>query len=283
MKRIIVLFFCLSVFSCEDVIEVDVPSEDPRLVVDALIRIDTSEAVTLVSIKVSQTNSFFGSVPPANLQQITMTNLDFPEFSDGEPLEEEEPGTGIYSKFYPTEQLIAGRWFLQIDFEDEFYVATAEFQPSVPFDSIAQGDDTLFDEDDTEIILSYTDFPDREDYYLFDFNFENYFASEDTFYEGQSFSFSYFYDEDVNPGDELTISIMGIDEDFYNYMNLLIEQSNQDPSPFESPSVTVRGNIINATDIDNMDSSNNVNNSDNFALGYFAIAEEYKASIIIEE
>ncbi len=281
MKNWFLIILLLGFCSCEDVIEVDVPSEDPRLIVDGLIRVDTSQPQTMVRIKVSQTNSFFGTVSPAELQQITLSNLDDPDGGE-QLLIEEEPGSGVYSEIFSTDQLMSGRWFLQIDFEDESYVATARFNPSVPFDSIEQGDDTLFNDEDTEIIISYTDFPDREDFYLFDFDFNNFFASEDTFYEGQSFSFSYFYDEEINPGDQLQISIMGIDEDFYNYMNLLIEQSNVETSPFETPSVTVRGNIINTTETDNSELSN-LDNAGNFALGYFAIAGEYKQSITITD
>ncbi|MEM7187817.1 MAG: hypothetical protein AAF466_14300, partial [Bacteroidota bacterium] len=75
MKRIgyiVMMIASLSAFvSCEDVIEVDLPTEDPRLIIDALIRVDTLQANTLVTVKVSQTNSFFESLPPANLEQIT--------------------------------------------------------------------------------------------------------------------------------------------------------------------------------------------------------------------
>ena len=265
--------------SCEDVIEVEVPSEEPRIIIDALIRVDVSNPLTNVRIKVSETNSFFGTIPPAGIQQITITGL---ENGFNAILLEEEPGSGIYSKEVGTEAFIAEEMFLQIDFDNEYFVAFAEFVPAVPIDNIEQGDDFLFDEDDTELIVTYTDDPDRTDFYLFDFDFDNFLATEDTFYNGQEFSFSYFYEDDLEPGDEVDISIMGIDEPLYDYMNLLIEQSGEDFGPFETPAVTVRGNIINATTIDNINNFNNVNTSDNFGLGYFAIVEEYKETFIIE-
>lgn len=282
MSGIIGMFIVLSLGSCEDVIEVDVPSEAPRLIVDALIRVDTSVANTFVRVKVSETTSFFDSISPADIQQITLSNLDNPGMGDSGILLETTPGSGEYGKFFSTEELMNDTWFLQIDYNDEIYVATSRFVPTVPFDSVVQGDEILFEETDTELIVSFTDFPDREDYYLFDFDFGNFLGSEDTFYEGQSFSFSYFYDEELVPWDEVTVSIMGIDEDFYVYMNQLIEQSNQISSPFETPTVTVRGNIINATEIDNNETFNNLGDVDNFALGYFAIVHEFQQSIIIQ-
>ena len=76
---------------------------------------------------------------------------------------------------------------------------------------------------------------------------------------------------------------MGVDEAFANYMNKLIEQSEGAFGPFETPAITVRGNIINATTIDNENNFDNTNTSDNFALGYFAIVQEDKQTIIVEE
>jgi hypothetical protein len=266
--------------SCEDVIDVDLPTEEPRLIVDALIRVDTSEVFTDIIVKVAETGSFFGTVPPVELQQITITNLDT---GVGEVLLELEPGTGIYQNPDPfaTAELLEGEWLLQIDYQDQLFLAYAEFIPSVPIDNVVQGDGILFDEDDTEVIITFTDSAERDDFYLFDFDFANYLVTEDEFYQGQQFEFSYYYDESLVAGDSINISLMGVDEDFYNYMDQLITQSEEDFGPFETPSLTVRGNIINATDIDN--NFNNLNNTNNFALGYFAIVQEFKETIIIED
>ncbi len=265
--------------SCEDVVQVDVPSEEPRLIIDALIRVDTTQALTNVRIKVSETSSFFENLPPAGLQQITLTGL---EGGLSAILLEEEPGSGVYAKEISTQALIGEEIFLQIDFQDEFFVAYAEFIPAVPIDSIVLGDGTLFGEDDTEVIVTFTDMEERVDFYLFDFDFAEFLVSDDEFYQGQTFGFSYFYEDGLEPGTEVEISIMGIDESFFNYMDLLILQSEGDFGPFETPSVTARGNIINATTIDNDENFNNVNTSDNFALGYFAIVQEYKNTFVIE-
>jgi hypothetical protein len=279
-----VLTLVLFMASCEDVIEVDLPTEEPRLIVDALIRVDTNEAFTKVIVKVSQTSSFFESIPAANLQQITLTNLDLPGGGIDPPvLTEEVPGSGIYSRVFDTDYLTQGSLFLQIDFEDQFFVATAQFVPGVPIESVVQGDGFLFDETDTEVIITFTDSDVRDDFYLFDFDFANYLVTEDEFYQGQQFEFSYYYDELLVPGDTVNISLMGVDEDFHNYMDQLITQSEGGFGPFATPSLTVRGNIINATDIDNNTNSSNLNNPNNFALGYFAIVQEFKETLIIQE
>jgi len=287
MKRCVYLLSLVvlltSISACEDVIEVDLPTEAPRLIIDALVRVDTTMATTLVTVKVSQTNSFFESLPPANLQQIALANLDFPLGGADPPvLNEEQAGSGIYSRLFPTEYLTQGRLFLQIDFEDEFYVANAQFTPTVPIDSLENGDGILFDEDATEVIITFTDDADRDDFYLFDFGFGNFLVTEDEFYQGQEFTFSYYYDEELMAGDEVEVSVMGLDQDFALYMDKLIEQSEGSNGPFETPAITVKGNFINATNIDNDGTFDNTENANNFALGYFAVVQEFTKVLVID-
>ena len=108
---------------------------------------------------------------------------------------------------------------------------------------------------------------------MFDFDFNEYLVSEDEFYQGQPFEFSYFYDDGVQSGMEVQISLIGVDEPFFNYMNQVIVQSGGDQGPFQTPSATVRGNILNVSD---------ENGTDNFALGYFAVCQTYTQSITLE-
>jgi len=271
-------------FSCEDVVDIDVPEGEPRLIIDAIVRVDTTEAFTEVRVIVKETNSFFESLPPAVLDQITLLNVDNPGGGGaGETgvLDLIEPG--VYSRFVSTDELVNDRFLLQIRYQGKLFLAETKYKPAVPIDGIVQGDDVIFDEDDTEIIVTFTDADGRDDYYLFDFGFGNFLTTDDEFYQGQTFQFSYFYDDEVAPGDDIVVSIMGVDQQFYQYMELVIEQSEDGFGVFETPAVTVRGNFINATDINNNDVFDNVDASDNFALGYFAIVQEFTADLSIEE
>ncbi|MEM1002284.1 MAG: DUF4249 domain-containing protein, partial [Bacteroidota bacterium] len=65
---------------------------------------------------------------------------------------------------------------------------------------------------------------------------------------------------------------LGISEAFHDYMEQIIELSDQDSGgPFQvQPSVT-RGNIVNTT------------NQDNFALGFFNLSEAYDFDFTIQE
>ncbi|UWX53649.1 hypothetical protein NYZ99_10715 [Maribacter litopenaei] len=109
----------------------------------------------------------------------------------------------------------------------------------------------------------------------------NFTVTEDEFYQGQRFEFSYFY-EDIEPGQELTISILGADESFFNYMNQIIVQAGGDQGPFQTPAATVRGNIFNVTGIPNPEDLESIEQTEDFPLGYFAVVQEYQSNITIE-
>ncbi|WKX75387.1 hypothetical protein [Zobellia laminariae] len=83
----------------------------------------------------------------------------------------------------------------------------------------------------------------------------------------------------------IDISILGVDRAFYNYMNQIIVQSGGDQGPFQTPSATVRGNILNVTNIEDLSDLDNLASSidqENFALGYFAVCQTFTKSITIE-
>ena len=171
---------------------------------------------------------------------------------------------------------------LAVEHNGQRYLAQTQYVPSSPILSLEQGDGTLFAGNETEVEISFADNSERIDFYLVDLDFGDYLVTEDEFYNGQNFKFSYFYDEDVEVGKEISISLLGVDEPFYNYMNQLIVQSGGDQGPFQTPSATVRGNMINVTNIDNINSFDNVGDTDNFALGYFAVCQTFTETIIIE-
>lgn len=288
MKKILFLISLISLASCQDVVDVDVPTEEPRLVVQALIRVDPTSPTTTVAVKATTTSGFFGEPKPAKLNNIF---LSIPGTSTFINLFEIPEGSGIYqpSADEVNPSPIATSYFtdneehlLTINFEDKIFLAFSGYYRSTPLDNLAQGRKNLFDDDETEIITTFTDRPNEDNFYILDYSGDGFLPTEDTFYKDQQFTFSYFYGKPLVPGDELTVNILGSDRSFYNYMNQLIEQSDDEPNPFQTPTNTVRGNIINATDIDNIDNFDNVNQPNNFALGYFAISEVFTRTLIIE-
>jgi hypothetical protein len=278
MQKYTYILAILFVFiSCEDVIDVELDTEPPRLNVDAIIRLDTSQNITTATIKVGLSSSFFEENQAVTVDQISITNEDYigTDAGDQNVLVFNETETGMYQASKNTGFFTSGELVMTINYNETVFEARTSFAPSVPFDSLIQGDAVLFSGDETEIVVSFTDIPNQANFYIFDFDFNEFLVSEDEFYPGQRFEFSYFYN-DVAPGSTIEISILGADEGFFNYMNQLIVQSGGSQGPFQTPLGTVRGNFTSVSETNEIDRRNN------FALGYFAVVEEFKETITIE-
>ncbi|MFD0797715.1 hypothetical protein ACFQZJ_09600 [Maribacter chungangensis] len=263
--------------SCEDVIDVELDTEPSRLNVDAVIRLDTSKSITTATVKVGLSSSFFEENQAVSVDRIVIENAEYQgtDAGDQNTLVFNETETGVYEASKNTAFFTSGALVMTINYEGAVFEAKTNFTPSVPFDSLVQGDAVLFSGDETEIVVSFTDIPDMDNFYVFDFDFNEFLVSEDEFYPGQRFEFSYFY-EDLEPGSRLNISILGADEGFFNYMNQLIVQSGGNQGPFQTPLGTVRGNFTNVSE------TKEVDRRTNFALGYFAVVQEFKETITIQ-
>ncbi|MBQ4821213.1 DUF4249 family protein [Aquimarina sp. MMG016] len=272
MKKLIYIIFAFIICTgCEDVIEVDIPNGEPRLVIDAFFEKYVFEDPVTVEgrIKLTLTSPFFSnSVPPVSDATVFITNLN-----DNTVLNfEESSEAGVYIPTTTTFELPETNidYELTVIHNNETYKATTQLIPTVPIDDIKQGDRVLIDGDETEILITFTDDSTRDDFYLLDFDFNLYGTIEDRFVENDG-TFSYFY-EDMIAGQDLTVKLLGVDEQFFNYMNIIIEQSDPDSGgPFQVPPASLRGNIINTT------------NRDNFAFGYFNLSEADRFPFTIEE
>lgn len=275
---LIPLLSLLFLTACEDVVEIDTPTEASRLFADAVIRIDADRPITNVLIKLGLTSSFFESTEAATGAEVIIRNEEYAgtDASDDDFIVLSENFPGVYQANRNTDFFTTGELQLRIRYEDQVYAATTTYVPAVPIEKLEQGDGSLFSGDEIEVIVSYTDDPGRDDYYLFDFDFNEYLVTEDEFYQGQAFEFSYFYDDSIQSGREVEISLIGVDESFFNYMSQVIVQAGAEQGPFQTPSATVRGNIANITDPENVDGQ------DNFALGYFAVCQTFTKTITIQ-
>lgn len=262
MKKFIIIFILTFITaSCEDVIDVDLNNAQPRLVIDASIKWVKGTTGNEQSIKLTLTAPYFDTeIPPATGATVVISDssnniYDFIENGN----------TGIYNNnaFVP---IINEAYTLTISYEGEVYTATETLKSVVPIEFVEQNDEGGFSGEETELKAYYTDPADEENYYFFEFisdipaipSLEVY---EDEFTNGNQI-FGFYTEEDLEPGDEVTIKIHGISEQFYNYMFILLQQnSDEGGGPFETQPATVRGNCINQT------------NQNNFPLGYFRLSE----------
>lgn len=273
MKRVFIIFiFLVIATSCEDVIEVDLPSSEPRLVIDAYLNIFTQETPARLEggVRLSLSADYFDDEVPIIENAIVFitdlgTGIEYPLNYTGED--------GWYRPENSSDFLdFATDYELTVIHENETYIGTAQIQPVAPINEVRQGTRTLFDGDEIEVIVSFNDDGARDNYYLYEFGFDEFQPIEDQFFQGSEIVFSTFFEpEDVSVGDTITVKGYGITKQYYTYIELILEQTGDGGGPFQSLPATTRGNIINTTDFDN------------FPLGYFLISEADEEKLTIQE
>ena len=262
----------ISLFSCEDVIEVEVQNTTPRLVIDAQFNMYTKEQQLRLEggVRLSFSANYFDEeLPVVKDALVTITHLnsglEYPLLFD------ESIGMFLPNKIDFLTDFIS-KYELSVLHQGQAYTGSTVFVPVPPILKAVQGTKTLFSGDETEIILSFQDFSEREDFYLYDFGQEIYRPIEDRFFQGEEFVFSHFYSSDeVKVGDIITIKAHGVEEQYYNYFNLILTLTDSNGGPFQSLPASSRGNILNVTQ------------PDNYPLGYFLISESDQKQLLIEE
>ncbi|NMH89479.1 DUF4249 domain-containing protein [Flavivirga algicola] len=272
MKKIIyILLICFLCTSCEDVINLDLETAEPRLVIDASLNWIKGTDGKTQFIRLSLTAPYYGNnIPPASGAIVRVTDQNNNTFN----FIEEGENTGMYKNdtFIP---VINNIYSLTIIYNNEIYTATETLMPVVPIDFVEQKDNGGFSGDETEIKAYYTDPANIENYYLFEFviintNALNLEVYDDEFTDGNQI-FGFYSKDNLIAGDQLTIRNSGISKRAFEYLNILLQQNdNQSGDPFEIQPATVRGNCINQT------------NPSNYPLGYFRVSETSIFSYTIE-
>jgi hypothetical protein len=272
MKKIsLLILLCFSLFSCEDVIDVDLTTAAPKLVIDASIKWEKGTTGNNQSIKLTTTTGFYAEqIPTVNNATVYVTNSANQQFDF---IATTNDGIYICTNFEP---VINENYTLIVLYNGETFTATEQLFATPTIESIEQKTVAGFGgTDEIQIKFFYQDNGQEVNNYLIRFKYENVFfpeygALKDEFFQGNQM-FGFYANEDLKSGDNLQMSLQGISLRYYNYMDKLINISGSNSgSPFSTPPATVKGNIINTT------------NSVNFALGYFNLSEIDTRNYVIE-
>lgn len=264
MKNILkylIVSSCFFLLSCTKVVEVDVETAEPKLVIDASIDWEKGTTGNEQKIKLSTTTGYYSTVfPTVSGADIVITNSANTVFSFIENL-----GTGEYicSNFHP---VIGEIYTLKVVLNGEIYTAT-ETSIGVPNieNNIAQNNAGGFGGDEVEITYYYQDNGNEENHYLHRIlspvsTFPAYKAEDDKNSQGNLLQ-EYFSDKELKAGDMINIRLYGISKRYYDYFRKLLAASGTDTGPFQTTPGSVRGNIINQSHFAN------------FAYGYFRLSE----------
>lgn len=272
----IVLILILTFSSCTDVIEVDVPTEEPRLVIEASIDWDKETSGNNQTIKLSMSTPYFSSNgnEPVIGASVKITNEnDGSEFI----FLDENNGNYTTNSFVP---VLNNSYTLKVINDGETFIANETLTSVVDILDVYQSKDK-FDPDALEVNFDFLDPEDETNFYLIKFQEQadllpTLFDFKDEFVNGNLITLfnERDKDEDINqeeyaPGDVVDIEFYGISKRYYEYIQILINQS-ESGGPFDTTPVALRGNCENET------------NPDKYGYGYFRLTQVSKATYIFE-
>ncbi|WPR70359.1 DUF4249 domain-containing protein [Flavobacterium sp. NG2] len=261
IKFITLLVTVLLFSSCTEVVEVALKTAEPKLVIDASITWQKGTAGNNQTIKLSKTTDYYtNSIPAVSGATVFVKNSSNVVFNFIE-----KSNTGVYecANFVP---VIDERYFLTIISEGQTYTATETLKSVAAITTVTQEIQSGFGTNFLKLKTFFNDPANTENYYLYKFKFSKnakpqYALDDDLFFEGNTF-FSLILEENTKAGEQVAITHYGVSKDYFDYMNILLNASGSLGSgPFQSPPVTVKGNIINQT------------NSENYPFGYFRLSE----------
>ena len=274
MKKIHILsvLMILLLSNCEKVVDIAVPSIEPKLIIDASFEVLFNETPvtsnTVVQLKLSS-DYFDESIPAVSDAVVFLTNLTDNTIINFTDVNAVGSFTPIVN-FNPQDNVA---YELTVVYKNETYQGKATKVKSTPIESTIQGDETLFTGKEIEVKVAFKDNVAEENYYLFDFTNSLFLALEDRFFNGEDYNFSFFYqEEEIEVPTNVTVRMSGITKDYFTYFRILQNQSGTSGGgPFQSVPSSLLGNMVNAT------------NEANFPLGYFHISETDTISLDLVE
>ncbi|HLV62776.1 DUF4249 domain-containing protein [Galbibacter sp.] len=253
--------------SCEDVVDVALDTGQSTIVIDAEILWQSGTDGSKQTILISKMTDYYNQQVP----KVTGAEV-FVENQYGQRFEFKDIGQGVYqcTNFNPELDV---EYTLTVAVGDQLYTATEVMEPVSEILQVVQTVEQGFSgEDEIEVQFKFQDPADQSNYYLSDFEtnilfYPEYELTDDDLYNGNVIKIG-FSDEDLKIGDTVKITHRGISEQFYNYMNLILETTSG--NPFATPPGNIRGNILNE------------NEPGAYALGYFRLSQSDVATHIIE-
>ncbi len=265
-----ILLFSLITVSCTEVVDVDVPTAAPRLVIEASLDWENGTLGNQQTIHLSLSTPYFdeNKVIPVAGATVKVTNnangvvFSFADLNNGEY---------FTSNFIPE---VNQEYTLEVVYNNETYTAIETLMSVVDIDEVYQSIDQGFDKEALEVNVLFTDRAGIENYYLMKFQQQGdylpiLFDISDEFTDGNQMVI-FNEDEDYVVGDNLDIALYGISKQYYNFIRLLVEQSAEG-GPFATIPAQLKGNCINIT------------NAENYAFGYFRLTQVSKTSYTFVE
>ncbi|WP_284651253.1 DUF4249 family protein [Flavobacterium terrisoli] len=269
------IYFCLAIMlfsftACEKVVDIGLPTSEPKLVIEASIQWLNGTPGNEQVVKLSTTTDYFtNEIPPVSGAIVFITNSANEVFDF---IEDTDPGIYKCVNFNP---VVNETYTLTVIHQGQTYTATEKLLDTPTVTRIEQDNEGGILGDEIEVKFFFNDLVNETNFYMVMINdpykvIPEFGVIEDRFFENNEM-FGLYFSEDLQAGDTLRFTLNGVTLNYYNYMDILLEQTGTNSmGPFSTPTATVRGNIVNQTDFNN------------FALGYFRLSKTEVSEYIIQ-
>lgn len=276
--KILLMPILILAVSCTDVVSVDVPEGPIRLTIEASLDWEKGTSGNVQTVLLSNSTAFFDNENPA---PVTGAVVQVINNDSGAVFNFADQNNGSYrtNSFVP---VLGNSYTLNVTYQGERYTGTETLNPVSDIADIFQSLEDGEDDEALEINVSFQDPVDEENYYFLRFQSRNdqlpeLFDIKDEFIDGNLATFYWEKTGDDNtdfgefePGETVDVKLLGISEDYYYYLQLLIEQYESAGDPFSATPVPLVGNCI------------NLDNPENVPYGYFRVTQMVQDSYTFE-
>ena len=275
MKNIFLLIITLfTIISCTQVVDIPLNTESPKLVVEANINWKKGTSGNEQTIKLTTTTNFYKKeIPVANGAIVTIKN----ESSNQIFSFLEVNNSGIYkcSNFNP---ILNNIYSMKVSYNGTTYEGSEKLTSVSEISKVIQEANGGLNSKKIRISAFFNDPKITEDYYLFNYEYPNlegmkpdFYVSNDLFTNG-NLNNSFSFKDDLKVNDIVEITHFGISKQYHNYLKILLSLSgsNGGGGPFQTPPVSVRGNLLNKQ------------NENDYPYGYFSLSESDSRSYTIK-
>lgn len=261
--RIIIVVFIIGVLfgACEKVIDIDLNTANPNIVVES----ELFRGINDFKVQLSYTSSFFKDEEQEPVDNATVTLIE--EGGESTVVEYVEEGLYVVEAYEAKNDKV---YTLSIDLDGVNYSSTAAMPPFVPLDSLRQ-DEVMgpFGDGGKVVFMHWKDDPDQENFYRVIYALNDtirrsradVFIFDDSFTNGNTTEIPLFV-RSFEEGDTVDVQFLSIDPKAYDYLltlNTIIGNGQPSAAP-----------------------ANPNTNFTNGALGYFAVYNGDEERIIIE-
>ncbi|WP_158962729.1 DUF4249 family protein [Myroides fluvii] len=276
MKKIsyILCLLSLSFTSCTKVIDIDLPTAEPRLVVEGNLDFDRMGATDTLFVKLSLTTDYFNlEIPPVNNALVRISDKQGHLF-----LLRELAQTGRYYTTEIAKPTDGDTFKLQVEYDNDLYEATETYTSSPEILEIIQERENFFDTDYYVLRVYFQDTPRANqnlNYYYFFYQYAERAPHprvlSNEYAKGNRMESLFIIHEDAVPGEKVELEFAQISRNYHDFAMSFFDAIDNGGGPFQVPSGRIIGNIKNLT------------TPEKEALGYFRVIEKQSATHTIFE